>query len=556
MTNMVAVGENLSVADTYDASVSSSDSASKSPEGAGQVFADMPALVKVREEIKSYKKSVSDSAEPTEGESGDIVPADSQLGVQAETASSASIPPVQARRCQSAVVARAVDKIQSTDAPSETDAGTIMAETVVGAGVEQAVTVAKASVKIEPGLAETETAVALKGPDGQNPTTQAQGKVSVQEGNITISGAVQIQSSQPSSGGTQTIISTVAQVSIAADGAEGCQKACPTEPEAVAAKTIGDGTPVQQGDRVVVPELKASDSTTKATTVEAPPANPSPINPAPTEVSAKIQIVSREQPQAETTTQISQTQVDTSADTVQVSVQRDQDSSGSSAKTVLQTAVSSTPDGKNGLPVSEEGQETQLQPPSVSQDGPAAISSRFSTLIETSGAETTESKSLTQDVGEQIGAALRAGLDRFVQSQDSTSLRVQLHPPELGTVVVRFEEQDHQIKGVLEVSRLETGREIERALPEVVRTLQDAGVQVRRFEVVVSDQAGKDSATGSSSHDGSGQPHGGSQTGNRSDGAPRGNWSHWSPGRQSANDSHQIEDSPNVVARGRIDILL
>lgn len=95
----------------------------------------------------------------------------------------------------------------------------------------------------------------------------------------------------------------------------------------------------------------------------------------------------------------------------------------------------------------------------------------------------TATKSPVQDVGEQILSSVQASLARA-----DKQVQIRLDPPELGSVLVRLSEQGGQIRGFLEVSRDETRREIEQALPQVLKGLQEAGVQVRRLEVVVSDQ--------------------------------------------------------------------
>jgi flagellar hook-length control protein FliK len=59
-------------------------------------------------------------------------------------------------------------------------------------------------------------------------------------------------------------------------------------------------------------------------------------------------------------------------------------------------------------------------------------------------------------------------------------------------VLVRFGEQNGQIQGVLEVTRGQTRHEVEQALPEVLRNLQDLGIHVRRLDVTVCDQSGED----------------------------------------------------------------
>jgi flagellar hook-length control protein FliK len=88
--------------------------------------------------------------------------------------------------------------------------------------------------------------------------------------------------------------------------------------------------------------------------------------------------------------------------------------------------------------------------------------------------------SLGEQVSEQIRTSIRQG---------DQQITIRLNPPELGKVLIRFQEQNDQITGLLEVSRVQTRYEIEQALPQIIRTLHDAGVQVRRLEVVLADQA-------------------------------------------------------------------
>jgi flagellar hook-length control protein FliK len=110
-------------------------------------------------------------------------------------------------------------------------------------------------------------------------------------------------------------------------------------------------------------------------------------------------------------------------------------------------------------------------------------------------------------VGEQILDSLRASLDRR-----DNQIVVRLHPPELGTVLVRFREGGEQISGLLEVGRSETRYEIEQVLPAVLRNLHEAGIAIERLEVVVSGQPERDLARGQPQQDvWSQQQHGSNQ---------------------------------------------
>jgi flagellar hook-length control protein FliK len=89
------------------------------------------------------------------------------------------------------------------------------------------------------------------------------------------------------------------------------------------------------------------------------------------------------------------------------------------------------------------------------------------------------------DVGKQILESIHSSMTRQGADQQIT---VRLNPPELGNVVIKFQEQDNQVTGLLEVSKSQTRFEIEQALPQIAKSLSDAGIQVRRLEVVLSSQ--------------------------------------------------------------------
>lgn len=96
-------------------------------------------------------------------------------------------------------------------------------------------------------------------------------------------------------------------------------------------------------------------------------------------------------------------------------------------------------------------------------------------------------KGTAQSVSEQILDSVRASV-----AAGDKQVTVRLDPPELGAVTVKFQEQGDQVRAVMEVSRPDTRQEVERAMPELLRTLHDAGVQIRRVEVVLADQSGRD----------------------------------------------------------------
>jgi flagellar hook-length control protein FliK len=96
------------------------------------------------------------------------------------------------------------------------------------------------------------------------------------------------------------------------------------------------------------------------------------------------------------------------------------------------------------------------------------------------GAPAPSADSPAQQVLEYIRSSLRPG---------DQQITIRLNPPELGKVLINIQERQEQITGLLEVSKLQTRYELEQALPQIIRTLNDAGVQVKRLEVVLDDQA-------------------------------------------------------------------
>jgi len=103
------------------------------------------------------------------------------------------------------------------------------------------------------------------------------------------------------------------------------------------------------------------------------------------------------------------------------------------------------------------------------------------------------SANVSASVSEQIQESLRASLARPDQH-----ITIRLNPPELGTVLIKFQEQDRQITGVLEVNKSQTRAEIQQALPEIVRNLQELGVNIRRLEVILTNGQERQALNGES----------------------------------------------------------
>jgi flagellar hook-length control protein FliK len=87
------------------------------------------------------------------------------------------------------------------------------------------------------------------------------------------------------------------------------------------------------------------------------------------------------------------------------------------------------------------------------------------------------------DVGKQVLESIQSTLSGRGSDQQIT---VQLNPPELGRVSIRFQEQNNELTGHLEVNKPETRAEIEHALPQMIRNLADCGIHIKRIDVTLS----------------------------------------------------------------------
>ncbi len=91
------------------------------------------------------------------------------------------------------------------------------------------------------------------------------------------------------------------------------------------------------------------------------------------------------------------------------------------------------------------------------------------------------SASITEQILESIQSS-------STQQAGTQQITIRLHPPELGKVFIKFEEQENQLTGLVEVSKAQTRYEVEQALPQIVQNLADCGIQIKRLEVMLTDQ--------------------------------------------------------------------
>ena len=92
-------------------------------------------------------------------------------------------------------------------------------------------------------------------------------------------------------------------------------------------------------------------------------------------------------------------------------------------------------------------------------------------------------ENLSQSVAKQMQESVNVALNR---NQDQ--ITINLNPPELGRVTIKFIENKNQISGILQVSKPQIRAEIENALPQIIRNLEASGINVKRIDVEVYNQ--------------------------------------------------------------------
>jgi len=95
------------------------------------------------------------------------------------------------------------------------------------------------------------------------------------------------------------------------------------------------------------------------------------------------------------------------------------------------------------------------------------------------------SSNVSADIGKQILESIHSSI---TQQGAERQITIRLNPPELGKVSITFRQQDAELTGLMEVSKAQTRVEIEQTLPQIIRNLADSGIQIKRFEVILSNE--------------------------------------------------------------------
>ncbi|MBW8014752.1 MAG: hypothetical protein FVQ82_01075 [Planctomycetes bacterium] len=80
-------------------------------------------------------------------------------------------------------------------------------------------------------------------------------------------------------------------------------------------------------------------------------------------------------------------------------------------------------------------------------------------------------------------------------------ISIALDPPELGRVMIRFQQRNGEIVGIVEAEKARTHQEIADEMPVIIKSLNDSGILVKRVEVVLTEQNTQDALGNNSANE-------------------------------------------------------
>lgn len=470
--------------------------------GAKALFADAAPLARLRDEIRSYKTSSREAAttddsrsaqgthersasveppvhaddpgtQPTDAvkdpaEDETVSPAMAHVSELPITIDTVSTAPVDA----AFVLGAQGDNAEATDgAASKTTAE----QTMASDGGQVQVTMQAVSADGQ-GLNQTLVDAAAETADGRNRSAQTQMNASATAQGVETSGKAHLQEQPTLQNPNAQEPLPVATANAEEARAVGADAGAATRQQA--AEAMGTEPKVATANREAVETVKAVDVQTEnaAKPQTQPSADVQPGAEASKDSDAgRMQVASRASQGQESDSDATRRQ------DAQASSQQD---SSARPQNPAQPTAAADAAGKTPAEMPKQSLQAHTDATVVSETHSTEASPRaFVQATSSVPLDSASTRGPVQDIGDQILNSVHASLARA-----DKQVQVRLDPPELGTVTIRLSEQGDQIRGFLEVGRDETRREIEQALPQVLKGLQEAGVQVRRIEVVVSDQ--------------------------------------------------------------------
>jgi len=165
--------------------------------------------------------------------------------------------------------------------------------------------------------------------------------------------------------------------------------------------------------------------------------------------------------------------------------------SGISEKLNVEKAES--PSGIINTPKSESGNNTAQNSPVQIGGFGSAQNAAADTSIIAGRAITTATNAPVEDTAVSVREQIYQSVKNSVQ-EGASQITIRLNPPELGQVSVKFSEQGKELTGLLEATNPQTRAEIRQAIPEIIRSLEESGVSIKRIDVMLSSDSPRQSA--------------------------------------------------------------
>ena len=147
--------------------------------------------------------------------------------------------------------------------------------------------------------------------------------------------------------------------------------------------------------------------------------------------------------------------------------------------------------------VSQPQSKSQTDSLSVQSLGLQAMATTTSHVTDAQPVIASHSAATTNNSSAQdTTASLREQICMSVQNsvqQGQHQITINLNPPELGRVSIKFTEQSGQLTGSLEATNSQTRADIQQAMPEMIRSLEQSGINIKRIDVSLSDISGQSS---------------------------------------------------------------
>jgi len=143
---------------------------------------------------------------------------------------------------------------------------------------------------------------------------------------------------------------------------------------------------------------------------------------------------------------------------------------------------------QNSQTQSQNNQSSKDDSPINTQQLLSEANARLQNTEQLQSAEQTAKNSPVDNNVQPLSRQLQESMQTSFQN-GVRQITIQLNPPSLGRVSINFQETAGEITGRLLVSKPETKLEIEQSLPQIIQNLSDSGINIKRVEVVLTNNS-------------------------------------------------------------------